>query len=272
MFSCIRVSFLVVLFVVLLVVLVLPVQAQSSERLEVMPPPQHRVEPPTAGATPAALERRGDELKAQKNFLDAIEYYQAAPKGAPGSASVFNKIGICQLLLQHYKEAKKNFERAIKADRNHADAYNNLGVTYFTGHSYSAAIKQYQKAIALRDDAPSFYSNMGTAYFNKRDFDKAIQCYAKAVDLDPDIFNRSSHGGVQAKLASPEDQAHYDYVLAKLYARTGVAEVSLHYLKKAKEEGYKDIKDVYKDSEFSALRKDPRFTELMAARTNVISD
>jgi tetratricopeptide (TPR) repeat protein len=252
--------------------LISPLQAQSPEQLEVGPPPLHRAAPPAPGATSAELEQRADELKQEKNFLDAIDYYQAALKGDPANASVFNKIGICQLLMQRYKEARKSFERAIKADHGHADAYNNLGVTYYTTRNYGSAIRQYQKAIALKNDAASYFSNLGTAYFNKKDFDKAIQSYAKAVELDPNIFGRSSHAGVQAKLASPEDQAHYDYVLAKLYARTGVSELSLHYLKKAKEEGYRDIKDVFKDNEFSALRKDPRFAELMAAKTTVISD
>jgi tetratricopeptide (TPR) repeat protein len=247
-------------------------QAQNSEQVEVGPPPVHRAEPPAPGATLGELEQRGDELKQEKNFLDSIDYYQAALKVDPGNASVLNKIGICQLLMQRYKEARKNFERAIKADHNHSDAYNNLGVTYYANHNYGGAIRQYQKAIALKNDAASYYSNLGTAYFNKKEFDRAIQSYTKAVQLDPDIFGRSSHAGVQAKLASPEDQAHYDYVLAKLYARTGVPDLSLHYLKKAKEEGYRDINDVYKDNEFGALRKDPRFTELMAAKTTIISD
>ena len=87
------------------------------------------------------------------------------------------------------------------------------------------------------------------------------------MELDPDIFERTSRAGVLAQLPSPEDRAHYDYVLAKLYARTGAPDRSLHYLKKAMEEGYKDIKNVYKDDEFSTLRKDPRFAELMAAKT-----
>jgi hypothetical protein len=77
---------------------------------------------------------------------------------------------------------------------------------------------------------------------------------------------------VQAMLPSPEDRARYEYVVAKLYAKMGVADRSLHYLRKAIEDGYKDIKNVYKDNEFSALRKDPRFTELMAAKTLAISD
>ena len=267
--SRLRISSVALLFCALLVS---PLQAQNSEQLEVGPPPLHRAAPPAPGASPEELEKRGDELREDKNYLDAVDYYQAALKGAPGNASVFNKIGICQLMMHSYKKAKKSFERAIKSDRKHADAYNNLGVIYYQAHSYNAAIRQYEKAISLRNDAASYYSNMGAAYFGKKQFDKAIQSYSKAMELDPDIFERTSRAGVLAQLPSPEDRAHYDYVLAKLYARTGAPERSLHYLKKAMEEGYKDIKDVYKDNEFSALRKDPRFAELMAAKTTVIPD
>ncbi len=269
MLSWIRISFVALLFCALQV---LPSQAQNTEQLQVGPPPLHRAEPPAPGATPGELESRGDQLRTEKNFLDAIDYYQAALKGATGNASLLNKIGMCQLLSRRSKEAKKTFERAIKVDPNHADAYSNLGVTYYEMHKYSAAIKYYEKAIALKNDAATYYSNLGAAYFARKQFDKAIQNYSKAVQLDPDIFERSSHAGVQARLASPEDRAHYDYVLAKMYARAGVNDRSLHYLKKAMEEGYKDIKDVYKDNEFGTLRKDPRFAELMAAKTPAIPD
>ena len=269
MLSWIRFSSVSLFFCALLV---LPLQAQSADRLQVGPPPLHRVAPPAPGASPEELEQRGDDLRTDKNFLDAIDYYRAAQKGTPGNASVYNKVGICQLMMQRHKEAKKSFERAIKTDRKHADAYNNLGVIEYQTHSYNAAIRNYQKAISLRNDAASYYSNMGAAYFGKKQFDKAGQSYSKAMELDPDIFERTSRGGVQAQLPSPEDRAQYDYVLAKLYAKSGAPERSLHYLKKAMEEGYKDIKNVYKDNEFSTLRKDPRFAELMAAKTTALPD
>jgi tetratricopeptide (TPR) repeat protein len=268
MFSWIRVSSLVVLFLALLA---LPLHTQTSEQLAIDPPPLHRAEPPAPGASADDLEQRGDDLRTDKNFLDAIDYYVAALKLAPTNASILNKIGICQLMTQHYKEARKSFERAIKADRGHADAYNNLGVTYYIAHNYNGAIKQYNKAILLKSDAPSYYSNLGTAYFGKKQFEDAIHSYAKAIQLDPDIFDETSHAGVQAKLPSPEDRAHYDYVLARMFAQAGVNDRSLHYLKKAMEEGY-NMKSVYKDAEFGTLRKDPRFTELMASKTVVIPD
>ena len=271
MLSWLRISAVTLLFF-FCALLVVPLQAQNNEQVEVGPPPLHRADPPAPGASPEELEQRGDELRTEKNFLDAIDYYQAAAKGAPVNASLFNKIGICQLMMQRYKNAKRSFEHTIRADRKHADAYNNLGVVYYQAHNYNAAIKHYQKAILLKDDAGSYFSNLGAAYFGKKQFEKAIQSYSKAMQLDPDIFERTSRAGVLAQLPSPEDRAHYDYVLAKLYARTGVPERSLHYLKKAMEEGYKDIKNVYTDNEFSTLRKDPRFAELMATKTTAIPD
>jgi tetratricopeptide (TPR) repeat protein len=271
MFSWIRVDSSVVSAILFCTFLASPVSAQSTEQLEVGPPPLHRVDPPLPDATPEQLEARGDELRTQKDFLDAVDFYQAALRENSKDSTLFNKIGICQLMMQRYKEAKKSFERAIKLDHKHADAYNNLGVTYYATHNLSGAIKHYEKAIELEDSAASYYSNLGTAYFGKRQFDKAIHSYAKAVQLDPEIFDRTSHAGVQAKLPSPEDRAHYDYVLAKMYASAGSADRSLHYLKKAIEEGY-NIKNVYKDNEFSELRKDPRFAELMAAKTTAIPD
>ena len=137
---------------------------------------------------------------------------------------------------------------------------------HYIAKKYGKAIKLYERAIALRKDAASYYSNLGAAYFSKSDFEKAVVAYHQALELDPDVFERTSHTGVSAQMSKPEDRAHYDYVVAKLYAKMGVADRSLEYLRKALEEGYKDIGNVYKDAEFASLRKDPRFTALMSAK------
>ena len=96
--------------------------------------------------------------------------------------------------------------------------------------------------------------------------------YERALELDPEVFQRTSRAGVQAQLPSPEDRARYDYTVAKLYAKMGFSDHSLEYLRKAMEAGYKDLNNVYKDVEFTELRKSPRFTELMASKTIPIPD
>ena len=242
-------------------------QVSHSEQVQIKPPLIRAIDPPAPDASVADLESRADQLRTQKLYLDAIDYYRAAMSKEPNSARLLNKVGISELLMQRYKEAKKTFDQSIRSDKKYADAYNNLGVVLYEEKKYGAAIKQYNKAIAIDNASASFYSNLGAALFSKKDFEKSVIAYQKALQLDPDVFERSSRGGVQAQLPSPEDRAHYDYTVAKLYAQMGLSDRSLEYLRKAMEEGYKDFKNVYKDAEFAELRKDKRFAELVALKT-----
>jgi tetratricopeptide (TPR) repeat protein len=252
-------------------------QVSHPEQVQVAPPLMRAVDPPAPNATAADLEQQADRMRSEKLYLDALDYYHAALNRDPLSqekhgSRILNKIGITELMLERYKEARKSFERAIRADRDYADAYNNLGVIFYKARRYGAAVKQYEKAIEKDNNSASFYSNLGAALFAKREFDPAVAAYQHAMELDPEVFERSSRVGVQAQLPSPEDRARYDYTVAKLYAKMGMSDRSLEYLRRAMEAGYKDLKNVYKDVEFAEVRKSPRFTELMASKTPVISD
>lgn len=229
-------------------------------------PAPTRIEPPSPTASPEELEQRGDDLRQQKAFRDSIDYYEAALKKHK-TAVLYNKIGIAQLQMMRLKEARKSFGRSIKADKNYAEAYNNLGVTYYQEKKFGKAVKEYKKALVIRDASASFHSNLGSAYFSQKQFQLAAIEYGRALQLDPDIFERNSKGGVAAQLQSPEDRAHFSYVIAKMYAQVGNFDRSLQYLRRAIEDGYKVAEQVFKDQEFAKLREDPRFTELMAAKT-----
>jgi tetratricopeptide (TPR) repeat protein len=241
-------------------------QASHSEQVQIKPPLLRTIDPPAPDATAADLEARAEQLRAVKLYLDALDYYRAALAKQPTSASLLNKIGITELMMQRYREAKKAFDQSIKVDRQFADAYNNRGVVFYEERKYSAAVKEYRRAIAIDGTSASFFSNLGAALFAKKEFDPAVVAYQHAMELDPEVFERTSRAGVQAQLPSPGDRAHYDYTVAKLYAKMGYSDRSLEYLKKALEEGYKDFNNVYKDVEFAGVRKDKRFAELMAAK------
>jgi tetratricopeptide (TPR) repeat protein len=224
---------------------------------------------PDGSASAADLEKRGDELRAEKRYLDSIDFYNVALKKQP-TALLWNKEGMSYLLLQRPDKAAKCFDQAIKADKHAPEAYNNRGYVEQMDRRYDKAIKYYTKAIKLRPDDAVFYYNMGSSYFGKHDYKNATEEYKTAFTLDPDIFIRVSRIGVMAQATSPEDRAAYSFMVAKMYAKAGDVDHSLEYLRKAMENGYKNIKQVYTDSEFATLRTDKRFEELMAEKPQAI--
>jgi tetratricopeptide (TPR) repeat protein len=266
-------SFVVQRWLVLAVFALSPIlltAQDATQAVPVTPPPTRRIEPPPRDASPADLEERGDEIRAEKAYLDALDYYQAAlkklPAKGPSTSTIHNKIGITQFQMARFEEAKKSYEKSIKLDKTYANAYNNLGVVHYRNKKYGRAIKNYKKAIELQPGAASFHNNLACAYFAKKDIEKAVPEYQKALALDPDVFERRSSSGIVAQLSSPEDRAHYSYVLAKMYAQARQFDRSLLYLRRALEEGYKDVDNAMKDGEFAQLRKDPRFNALMTQR------
>jgi tetratricopeptide (TPR) repeat protein len=246
----------------------------QDNALQVNAPVARRLsQPPDPSASAVELEARGDTLRAEKGYLDAMDFYRAAMKKASSSdakAQIWNKIGITELQTGHFPEARKGFEKAIKSDPHFAEPHNNLGVVYYEVKKYDKAIKNYSKAIALKETSASFHSNLGTAYFAKQEFDRATVEYGRALQLDPTIFQRKSQIGIAAQMSSPEDRAHYSYVLAGMYAKAGMLDQAFLYLRHAMEDGYKNIEDVYKDNEFAGLRQDPRFNDLMTQRPPTI--
>ena len=235
----------------------------SSSITMTTPVQLRRIEPPSPSATVEQLEQRGDILRAEKYYADAIDYYEVAIRKSPSPSQLFNKEGIAQLQMLHFNEAKHMFERAIKGNPQYPEATNNLGVVHYNTRNYGKAIKLYRKAIVLNPDSASFHSNLGTAYFATHKYDKASQEYATALSLDPEIFERHSQAGITAHMSSPEDRARYSYVIAKMFAARGDAEHCLLYLKKAIEEGFKVAENFQKDHEFVGFRKDPRFLSLL---------
>jgi tetratricopeptide (TPR) repeat protein len=170
------------------------------------------------------------------------------------------------LFLQQYKDAQKAFDHAIKLDKNCSEAWNNLGFVQQIKKNYGKASKYYQHALTLRPDSPTFHYNLASVYFSEHKYQEAAQEYRTAYMIDPDIFNRVSRMGILAQTSSPEDRAAFSFMVARMYAEAGDVDHCIEYLRKAMEEGYRDIKKVYTESDFATLRTDKRFTELMEQR------
>jgi tetratricopeptide (TPR) repeat protein len=213
--------------------------------------------------TVAELEKAGDLARAQKNYDLAIDYFQAALKKDGKNAVIYNKLGLAELKKDDLGAARAYFEKAAKRNSKYSEAVNNIGAVEYMRKNYGQAAKYFKKAVALDETHATYHVNLGAAWFSQKKMDRAIAEYTRAMELDPDALRRDSRAGIAAQISSPEERAQYSYLLAKAYAKRGDIESCLQCLKKAKENGYRNLANVYKDEEFSRVRDNPRLQEVV---------
>ena len=214
-------------------------------------------------STVAELEKAGDDARARKDYDLAIHYFQAAIKKDRNNAVLYNKLGLAELRKDNLAAARADFEKASKQDSKYSEAVNNMGAVAYMQKNYGQAAKNFKKAVALDESRATYHVNLGAAWFSQKKMDRAIVEYTRALELDPDVLHHESKTGIAAQIASPEERAQYSYLLAKAYAKRGDLEACLQCLKKAKEDGYRYMANVYKDEEFSQLRNNPQLQEVV---------
>jgi tetratricopeptide (TPR) repeat protein len=214
----------------------------------------------------AQLETAGDLARGQKEYEQAIKYFNVALQKDPRNPVLYNKLGLTELKTNDLVSARINFQKAVKRNSKYADAVNNLGAVAYMQKRYGTAAKQFKKAVTLNENRPVFHVNLGAAWFAQNKMQPAVAEYMRALELDPNALSISSTG-IAAQIASPEERAKYQYMLAKIYAQRGNIDECLRCLRMAKEEGYKDMGNVYKDEEFTHVRNDSRLGDIVPPST-----
>jgi Flp pilus assembly protein TadD len=209
------------------------------------------------------LETRGDLARAHREFVMAAGYYRSALRLDPRNSSLYNKLGIVELRDGDLHAAKAEFARAAKLNPKDARALNNLGAVACLQKKYKPATKYLKEALALDETDATLHVNLGEAWMGLGKIDRAMTEYSRALELDGDIFSSMASEGVTAQLRTPEQQARVSYLIAKAYAKRGNLDGALEYLRRAKENRYPEMANVYQDTEFAGLWQDPRLTKLV---------
>ncbi len=262
--------------VILLLSLSIPAEGQSLVDGPGAPVAPHlpQAQPPPPAQPPVIVvrpdltdEQMGDLYMARKEYREASQLYKRLADQNPQNAVYLNKLGIALHQQTVLGQALKYYERAVKVDPTYADAQNNIGTIFYQRKKYGKAIKAYQKAIAIRNDMPVLYSNLAYAYFEDKKYEQAIAAFRQALAMDPHLFeHNSSRNGSILQDRTVGDRGKFYFLLAKSYAEAGNLERCLIYLRKAKDEGYKELAAINADPSFAAVLNDPAIQDVLAPK------
>ena len=222
-----------------------------------------------ARAAAAARQREADEnlartYMATKRFTESASMYEKLAKANPREPTYFNQAGIARMKLGDLRGARGWFERCVKVEPRFADAYNNIGASWYTGRNFKRALEFYQRAVALQPGVAAYHTNVGFAFFSLNLPKDAEQAFKRALLMDPSIFQQNDRTGSVVQDRSVADRGLFAFTMAKSYAGTGDAVSTASYLRRAIDEGYKDIAQVYTDPTFAPVLADPEVQAVLA--------
>ncbi len=225
-------------------------------------PLDESVQPPPM--TPRQMaEMRADILVARKEYAMAATAYEKILATDPKDAPLLNKIGMAYQQLGDDGKAEKFYKRSWKADKRFASAMNNLGTVEYGKRHYKNAVKDYRRALAVGTDRATIYSNLGYAYCGRKQYYRATAAFEKALAIDPTIFShRGDFGSIFLQRSAPDPATVY-YLVAKSYAKLGNAKETAHYLKLARDSGYKNLRAAEKDVSFKLVIHNPEVQQVL---------
>lgn len=208
-------------------------------------------------------ELRADILMARKMYPEAVSSYEKLVKEEPKNAVLLNKLGVACEVWGNNGCAEKYFKKATKADKNYASPFNNLGTVEYVKKHYKNAVKWYEKALLLRMDAPAtVYMNLGYACFAEKQYPEAMSAFQQAISIDPNVFQKPGGFGSVVEERSTTDPGLFYFFVARTYAQLGDAQQAAHYLKMARDDGYKNYESAKTDPAFAKVIKDPQVQQV----------
>jgi tetratricopeptide (TPR) repeat protein len=156
------------------------------------PRPEPAAGPPAPGAeqgAPANPDRlRGDQLRAQGQYVEAIEVYQQALTRGAEEGKAYLGMGQCYWHLGDFQSAIDQYEEVLLHDPNESEAYLGLGASYRALGDHEKAISYLQELLKRAPGSVWGRVELGLAQRSLGEPEAALQTLREAIRTAPRMW------------------------------------------------------------------------------------
>jgi tetratricopeptide (TPR) repeat protein len=127
------------------------------------------------------------------------------------NAHVFENIGLCQLALGEWREAKKSFDEAISLAPGTADYYLHRGRAFELAGDTARAKEDFMKALEINPYHPMAHQYLAALANATGDWESAEKFYDQAIEDQPDFALSYKQRGYQRLRAEKWTEALADF-------------------------------------------------------------
>ncbi|MDD8020698.1 MAG: tetratricopeptide repeat protein [Acidobacteriota bacterium] len=198
----------------------------------------------------------------KENYSLARQKLDLALQIDPNSVRANNMMGLAYFKEGNYALAETYFRKTVKLDPGYATGYLNLGAICAMKKLYSEAREYYEKAISISPNLTAAYYSLATVCFQLNDRDKGLSYLKRGFELDPNYLEEHREALSSLPMEGPALAQLY-FSFAKVYASQGEVVKTAEYLKKARQNGFKNWKLIETEPEFVGVRDNPLIKEFL---------
>ena len=233
----------------------------------------------------AAYSHLGALYQRRARYREAAEMFQHVTRLRPDNYAAWSNMGAALTMSGDFNSARDAYRKAFALQPTHAGAATNLGMTQLWSGRYAEAIEWLERASRDRPGDYRVWGDLGDAYRSVKGRDQdAASAYARAIklarerlSLNPNDATAHSYLAVflaktgnpregvvqiQAALALDEKDADFLFDAAVVAVLDGRQQDAIAWIRRAVDAGYSRA-IVAREPEFSGLRDDPQFQELV---------
>lgn len=171
------------------------------------------------------------------------------------NSNILHMLGVSNLKLGKYEEAKGFFEKILSSSPKDIEALSNLAKVYEEQNNYEEAIEQYNKVLNENNKDLDSYLNIANIFYEQENYSEALSTVEKAKEIAPNVIKvLCSVVKYKICLCDSETQEYqklikeyasfdgkkdlpldYNLFLAQLYAKNGNMKDALKHSLKATE-------------------------------------
>jgi tetratricopeptide (TPR) repeat protein len=143
------------------------------------------------------LLRTGQTQRAIEEYLNSLELQ-------PDSHRSLERLGRAYFLNKDYKNAVVYWEKAVEIQPNDKETHARMGDCFQFLGDYDNAVKHWSIAASLDPGEPLFFYNIGLVYHKKGMLDEAIEYYQKVLSINPE--HKKANNNLSIALQEKEAQ------------------------------------------------------------------
>jgi arylsulfatase A-like enzyme/Flp pilus assembly protein TadD len=155
--------------------------------------------------TDAMLRQLGLTLSEVGRADEAVEILR--PLAASGEPQLLNAYALVLSDAGRQKDAFEVLQRVLKADADNPKTFEQLGLVELRLGHWEQARDRSRRALELNRRLPLAWNNLGVALYQLGKKDEALEAWQKAVDLKPDLWDALWNLGTKAAEIGRTEQA-----------------------------------------------------------------